>query len=258
VENFSTGLWVTVAPLLTCGVCEDCKSEREYLCSQRVIFGNQVDGALTEYLNMPSGTLFPVPDSITPLEATLTEPLAVAVHAVNRVMHLLRGANILISGSGAIGLLIAQILVTQDVGEIVLLDIDEDRLNLARTLGFKAQQPSDVVPSSAQIHFIVTGSPGAIKDTPNLLAFQGTTVIVGILEDTPINWTELLLKEGTITTSRYFTRNEFKKSLSMLGDGSVRASPLIEDTVSFYDLFSDGGKTVMQRAINAVRLVVEF
>jgi L-iditol 2-dehydrogenase len=256
VESVSPGQIVTVAPLITCGHCRFCAAGQEHLCPERVIFGVRSDGALRERLVVPSQTLFRVPDDVNWRDCALTEPLAVAVHAVRRTQ--VTGRRVMISGAGAIGLLIAQVVRASGAASVLVLDVEQPRLDLARRMGFEAALPDQTRPHSADCLFIATDAPAAMAALPDLIDFGGDAVVVGLLDETPLNWLSLLLKEGTITTSRYFTLNDFHAALDMLITGAVDVSPLIQDQVEFERVADQQGETLINRARQVNRLIVNM
>ena len=256
VSTVSPGQVVAVAPLIACGQCDFCSTGREHLCPERIIFGVGTDGALCERLVVPARTLYPVPDHVPWQEAALVEPLAVAMHAVRRTP--VRGQRVIISGAGAIGLLIAQIGRQMGAASIQLVDIDDVRCALARRMGFTTAHPSQIAAKTADDLFIATGAPAVMYSIPDLLEFGGVAVIVGLLDDVPLNWFDLLLKEGTITTSRYFTMGDFGAALDLLASGDVEVSWLIQDHAGFEDLADRQGETLMSRARQVVRMVIEM
>lgn len=256
MSTVSPGQVVVAAPLIACGECSFCATGREHLCSRRVVFGVGVDGALRERLVMPARTLFTVPDSVPWRDAALTEPLAVAIHAVRRTP--VKGRRVVISGAGAIGLLIAQVVGVLGAASVCLFDVNEERLSLAQRMGFEANQPDRAIPNSADCLFMATGAPGAMKAIPDQIEFAGIAVVVGLLDEVPIHWFSLLLKEGTVTTSRYFTMDDFRAALDMLAVGEVDVSWLIQDQAEFPDLAEQHGEALMSHARQVVRMVIEM
>lgn len=256
VTTVHPGQVVAVAPLIACGRCRFCAAGQEHLCPERVIFGVGVDGALRERLVMPSRTLFPVPDGLPWRECALAEPLAVAIHAARCAP--VAGRRVVISGAGAIGLLIAQVVRAWGAASVALLDVEPRRLALARQLGFAAVQPSQTEPASADCLFIATGAPAALAAIPDVIDFGGLVVIVGLLDAAPLDWFQLLLKEGTIATSRYFTLDDFRTGLEMLGRGEVVVRDLIQDHISFERVADQQGETLFNRARQVVRLVIDM
>lgn len=254
VTTVAPGQVVAVAPLIACGQCRFCAAGQEHLCPERVIFGVAHDGALRERLVMLSRTLFPVPNGVDWSECALVEPLAVAVHAAKRVLVARR--RVMISGAGAIGLLIAQVVRASGAESVVLLDVDEQRLDLARRIGFEAVLPDRAARHSADCLFVATDAPAAIAAIPDLIDFTGVAVMVGLPDSVPTNWLRLLLKEGTITTSRYFTLSDFRTALDLLAAGAVDVRPLIQDRIAFEDIADRQGAALIERARRVVRLVI--
>jgi L-iditol 2-dehydrogenase len=256
VRTVSPGQVVAVAPLIACGRCRFCAAGQEHLCPERIIFGVGVDGALRERLVMPSRTLFPVPDGVPWGDCALTEPLAVAIHAVKRTP--VTDRRVMISGAGAIGLLIAQVVRVLGAASVLLLDVEDKRLDLARRMGFEAEQPDQAVSNGADCFFIATGAPAAITALPGLIEFGGVAVVVGLLDEIPINWLRLLIKEGTITTSRYFTLDDFRAALDMLARGEVHVRGLIQDQAEFENVADHQGEALFNHARQVVRLVISM
>jgi threonine dehydrogenase-like Zn-dependent dehydrogenase len=100
VTSFTPGQPVTVAPLLSCGHCAYCLQDKGYLCPERVRFGADVAGAMQEFVCVPAGRAYSLPDQL-PLEyGAVSEPLAVALHAIHQV-ELTKDMDIAILGGGA-------------------------------------------------------------------------------------------------------------------------------------------------------------
>ena len=258
VEHLAEGQWVGVAPLLACGDCPFCSAANEHLCRQRIIFGARTDGALRERLIMPAKVVYPLPVGVSPPEAAMGEPLAVAVQAVNRAGRNLAGARVIISGAGAIGLLIALVVEQRGADQITLLEIKEERQDFARSLGFQVAHPAEPPSASADCLFVATGASAAIDAIPDLLAPLGIAVVVGIISKAQLNWFRLLLKEGNVTTSRYFTLRDYQAGIRLLGTPGFKAKSLIQEQVTFAELFVDEGQKVMGRARQVMRLLIKM
>lgn len=258
VDHLPEGQWVGVAPLLACGGCPFCSAGNKHLCEHRAIFGARTDGALRERLIMPSEVVYPLPAGVSPPEGALSEPLAVAIHTVNRAGRNLAGAKVIISGAGAIGLLIALVVEQRGADQILLLEIDEKRQKFARSLGFQIAHPAEPPSATADCLFIATGAPAAIAAIPDLLAPLGTAVVVGIILEAQLNWFRLLLKEGNVITSRYFTLPDYQAGIRLLGVPGFKAKSLLQEQVAFAELFVDEGQQVMGRARQVMRLLIRM
>lgn len=133
--GFSAGDRVTVYPLLPCGRCPACRAGAFAQCSDYDYFGSRRDGGFAEYLYVPERNLVPVPDRVTLLHAALSEPCAVALHAVGR-LRIEPGSSAAVIGFGPIGAMAAQWLKIRGCKRIFAVDVEEQALELARSLGF--------------------------------------------------------------------------------------------------------------------------
>ncbi|BAS28041.1 zinc-dependent alcohol dehydrogenase [Limnochorda pilosa] len=136
VEELRPGQLVTVEPNLVCGTCHNCRTGRYNICENlRVIGCVGYDGAMTEYMVVPSEKVFPVPAHWSAERAALVEPVAVGVHAI-RQGGFQPGQNVLVLGAGIIGLVTAQAARAFGAGRIIVVDLLGSRLERARGLGF--------------------------------------------------------------------------------------------------------------------------
>lgn len=136
VEDFSPGDPVAVFPLLWCGKCPACEQGKYVQCHDYDYLGSRSDGAFAEYVVAPQQNLIPVPEGVTLEAASMTEPAAVALHALRRVQTSLAGKTVAIFGAGPIGLMAAQWAKIMGAAEIFLFDIVAEKLRLAKQLGF--------------------------------------------------------------------------------------------------------------------------
>jgi len=119
---------------ISCGECDWCRAGRTNLCAHYRTIGLHVDGGLAEYVSSPAGICLAVPDALTDDAAAIAQPLAVALHAVRR-SGLCRGQSCAVIGVGGIGAFIVAAAAAAGASPLIALDIDEDRLATARTLG---------------------------------------------------------------------------------------------------------------------------
>jgi len=105
VKSVSPGDLVAVEPLIGCGSCQNCKRGEKAGCNSLIIVGIHVDGGFSDELIVPHDILFKVPSTVDAKTAALTEPLAVAVHAIRCLGSIKQETNILILGAGTIGLM---------------------------------------------------------------------------------------------------------------------------------------------------------
>jgi L-iditol 2-dehydrogenase len=196
VTGWQPGDRVTFDSTIYCGTCPFCRRGLINLCDDRRVLGvsceeYRQDGAFAEYVAVPQHILYRLPDAVTHKRAVMVEPVSITVHAVGRTPTRLNDTALVV-GAGMIGLLVIQVLQAAGCRRIIAVDLDEGRLELARTLGADAtlradgtgQRQADVV---AQVQALTEGRGAAI-------AFE----VVGILPTLELA-TRSLRKGGALT-----------------------------------------------------------
>lgn len=135
--RFAKGARVAVFPLLPLEAESDpaCQTGDYAQARKYDYYGSRRDGAFSEYLEIPEWNLFPVPDEVNLLHASMTEPAAVALHGIRR-MHCQAGDDAVVFGAGPIGNMAAQWLRIHGCSRVFVVDIDERKLDIAETMGF--------------------------------------------------------------------------------------------------------------------------
>ena len=139
VREWKPGERVTCDSTEYCGECHFCRRGAINLCDNRRVLGVSTDeyrrhGGFAEYLALPERILYRLPDAVSFSEGAMVEPLSIAMHAA-AITPLQINDTVVVVGAGLIGLLLIQVLRTAGCGQIIALDIDQDRLDLACKLG---------------------------------------------------------------------------------------------------------------------------
>jgi L-iditol 2-dehydrogenase len=142
VNRASVGDRVTFDSTVYCGECDACRSGQVNLCPHRRVLGVSCDeyrqhGAFAEFVAVPQHILHALPPELPFEHAALIEPVSVALHAVDLLKVQPRERAVVV-GSGMIGLLVIQALRISGCGEVIAIDIDEGRLQLAAEVGATA------------------------------------------------------------------------------------------------------------------------
>lgn len=155
VEGFAAGELVAVAPLIPCGVCEQCRRGQYSRCLSYDYFGSRRDGAFAEYVCVPVGNVLKTPKGIDPVAVAMTDPASIAVHALWKAGGMTIGRRGGVVGCGPIGLFAIQWMRLMGAAEVVAVDVSEEKLALAREAGAthtflssepaRADLPCDVV-----------------------------------------------------------------------------------------------------------------
>ena len=190
VDNFAPGDPVVVFPLLWCGKCSACEQGKYVQCHDYDYLGSRSDGAFAEYVVAPKENLIAVPSGVTLAEAAMTEPAAVALHAVRRANTTLAGKTVAIFGAGPIGLMTAQWARIMGAATLFLFDIVAEKLELAKQLGFDkvfnpmTETPVEVVNAhtdgkGAHVCIEAAGVPPTYRDALGSVARGGSVVLLG-------------------------------------------------------------------------------
>jgi threonine dehydrogenase-like Zn-dependent dehydrogenase len=139
VDSVKAGLRAGVYPNIACGSCPDCQAGLPNICDKRFIPGTTMpaggrDGAYAEYVIVPAKNLIPLPDAVSFEEASMFEPASVGLRGAKK-MGDIKGKTVAVFGAGPIGLLTMQSAKILGAARIIVLDIVDERLALAKKLG---------------------------------------------------------------------------------------------------------------------------
>lgn len=190
VDDFAPGDPVVVFPLLWCGTCAACEQGKYVQCHDYDYLGSRSDGAFAEYVVAPKENLIAVPPGVTLEEAAMTEPAAVALHAVRRADMSFVGKTVAIFGAGPIGLMTAQWARIMGATTVFLFDIVAEKLELAKQLGFDKvfnttiEQPVEVVNAhtdgkGTHVCIEAAGVPATYRDALGSVGRGGSVVLLG-------------------------------------------------------------------------------
>lgn len=190
VVGFASGDPVAIFPLLWCGTCPACEQGQYVQCHDYDYLGSRSDGAFAEYIVAPVANLIPVPQGVTLEEASMTEPAAVALHALRQAQTSLVGKTVAIFGAGPIGLMAAQWARIMGAAEVLLFDIVAEKLELARHLGFdnvfnsETEEPIEVVNArtadkGAHVCIEAAGVPATYRNALGSAGRGGSVVLLG-------------------------------------------------------------------------------
>lgn len=195
---------------VSCGNCRWCLAGRTNLCASYFTLGLSTHGGLAEFVAAPASTLVEVPEDCAETDAALAQPLAVGLHAVERA-GVRPGDRVVVLGAGAIGSFVLAGLRNHD-GEVVVVDVDASRLEVARALGARSthlvspdatlDELRDLVPDPVDV---VVESSGASGNAARALWFAtrgGRVLLVGLVKAPQmLELADVVLREVDVTTT---------------------------------------------------------
>ena len=205
VKNYKPGDRVSGEGHIVCGVCRNCRAGRQHLCKDTVGVGVNRPGSFAEYVAIPASNVFPIPDDIPDETASILDPLGNAVHTA--LSFDLVGEDVLITGAGPIGLMAAAVAVQAGARNVVITDVNNYRLDLARKLGNKViavnvaeQTLSDVrqqlgMKEGFDVGLEMSGNASAFRDMISNMVTGGKIALLGIPpSEIAIDWNHVIFK----------------------------------------------------------------
>ena len=252
VEGWAVGDRVTFDSTVFCGECPYCLRGEINLCDNRRVLGVSCqefrqDGAFAEYVSVPARILHRLPEGLSFEHAAMVEPVSIALHAVNR-SGIGPGGRAAVVGVGMIGLLIVQALRERGAGHIVAIDLDPDKLALARQMGAHATEFDGPVDVAIEAVGIAATIGTAIENTRK----GGTVVLVGNLSPKVEMPLQTIVSRELSVLGSAASRGEYPESLAMIADGRIQVGPLIsarsslEDAGGWFDRLHAGEKGLMK------------
>ena len=237
VQGLKVGQRVSGEGHITCGFCRNCRAGKRHLCRNTLGVGVNRPGCFAEFLALPASNVIVLPDDITPDQASILDPLGNATHCA--LAFDVVGEDFLITGAGPIGIMAAAIVRHIGARHVVITDVNEHRLELARKMGatrainIKHQKIGDVadelgMTEGFDIGLEMSGNPMALQDMMKAMNHGGHVALLGIPpEETAIDWNQVIFK-GLIIKGIY-GREMFEtwyKMISMLQSG-LNVTPVL-------------------------------
>ncbi len=242
VDGFEVGDRVTFDSTVSCGYCKFCRAGSINLCDNRKVLGvscgeYRQHGAFAQYVAVPQNILYKIPEGLAFEHAAMIEAVSIAVHAANRAPVKL-GDTAVIVGSGMIGLLVVQAIRLAGCSQVIAVDLDEDRLKLARELGADVTlnpQTDDVIAQiqaltdgqGADIAIEVVGASVTIQTAIDATRKGGSITLVGNLApkvEVPLQ--AIVTRELTLYGS-CASNGEYPACIDLLERGDIKVEPLI-------------------------------
>ena len=204
VKGFNIGDRVSAEGHVTCGVCRNCRAGRRHLCMNTVGVGVNRAGAFADYLCVPAFNVFKLPDAISDEMASILDPLGNATHTA--LSFDLVGEDVLITGAGPIGIMAVAIAKYAGARHVVITDINDYRLDLARKMGASValnvtsgsldQTMTDLgMEEGFDVGMEMSGNPSAFRDMLRTMHHGGKIALLGIPPDEmAIDWNQVIFK----------------------------------------------------------------
>ncbi len=225
LDGEKKGCRAVINPLITCGKCDYCTSGRSNLCLERELIGMRLPGAFAQFVSISSKNIVMINERMNAVKASVAEPAATALHALNLAKRMsyqpLSEFKTLVLGGGAVGLLAALLLRSDDCSHIVLSEINKFRRDSARdAAGCQVHDPihdPELAEDTFDLVIDAVGGAATRKTALKVVKPGGIILHIGLMDAKgELDIRKLTLAEITLIGVYTYTRTDIKKAVDML------------------------------------------
>jgi len=268
VTLFKPGMKATARPHVVCGECAPCKSGHYNICENLTVEGCAgPEGSAQEYFIIPQDRAVVIPENVSYDQVALVEPVAVGAHATKRSGDL-RGKNVVVTGAGTIGNLVAQFAIARGAEKVMITDLVDFKLDVANRCGiqhtanlkkesFKAAVDRVFGEEGFQVGFEAVGAQTALTELIAGVENGGTIIIIGVYVQNPVvNMGFLGEHELNVLGSMMYTHEDYLEAVAKIAEGAIKTEPLITQHYPF-EQYHDAYKFIESNADQAVKVMID-
>lgn len=267
VKNFKEGDKVLIPAVLTCGVCDFCRTGRENICQNMVMLGNHINGAYAEYIQVPAKDICILPDEIPLQEGSIiADAISTPFHAVKNRAQVKPGDTVVVIGCGGIGINIVQIAAAVG-GSVIAVDVLDKKLEWAKKLGATAtinptkveklgKEIKKMTGGGADIAIEAIGRPDTIQEAFGTLRKGGRLVVVGFAsQNINISAGKIMFFEMEIIGSLGCRPVDYPKIIELVRLGKIKVAELVTNRFPLdkindaFDLLRSGDENVIRSIV---------
>ena len=268
VKKIKNGSLATARPQLVCGECGPCRRGDYNVCESLRVQGFQAPGCAQEAFLVPIDRIVPVADSVTLEQAALIEPTAVGAHSTAREGDL-KGKNVVVLGAGTIGNLIAQVTRSHGANKILITDLSDYRLEIARQCGIEntsnanKEKLKDAVQmvfgdEGFQVAFEAAGAQNTLTGAIENIEKGGTIVVVGVFEEKPrVDMAVVGEHEISLIGTMMYKHKDYLEAAELIASGKVITEPLITRHFPF-EQYLDAYRFIDQQGDKVMKVMIDL
>ncbi len=248
VTDWSEGDRVLIPAVLSCGRCRFCRMGRENLCERLEMLGNHIDGAYAEFVAVNASELVAVPEEISLEKASvIADAVSTPYHAVKHRGRVRTGDAVAVVGCGGVGLNIVQCAAAAG-GRVIAIDLNEERLEIARRLGAEETiNPEGVerldkhvrklTGGGVDVAFEAIGQPRTIEMAFSLLRKGARLCVIGFShEPATIPVGKLMFFELELVGSLGCGGGDYPEIVELVRQGKLQLDPVVSGTIPLEDI----------------------
>ena len=259
---------VTARPQEVCGKCNPCRNGRYNVCTNLKVEAFQADGAARDYFIVPQDRVVLLPEDMSFDFGAMIEPVAVAAHVTTRP-HRIEGANVVVSGAGTIGNLVAQFAIARGAKKVCITDISDFRLDAARKSGVShtvnvSRTPLDEAvrgifgDEGFQVGIECAGIESSVRSLMECIEKGGDVIIVGVhAKDPAISMFYLGEHELSLIGSMMYLHEDYLAAVEAVHRGDIRLEHLITGRFPL-EKYADAYRHIDENRETSMKIMIDF
>ncbi|MDP4249677.1 MAG: alcohol dehydrogenase catalytic domain-containing protein [Bacteroidota bacterium] len=268
VVKAKPGMRATARPQLVCGVCGPCLRGQYNACQKLKVQGFQAPGVAQDFFVIPEDRLVIFPDTMTFEQGAMIEPTAVAAHSTRRAGSM-QGKNVVVSGAGTIGNLIAQFAKVRGAKKVLIADVSDYRLAIAGQCGvdgllnvrdssFEKGVQDFFGSEGFQIGIEAAGVQASLDTLMKYVENGGNIILVGVYAENPVvNMYYLGEHELNMFGSMMYRHEDYELAVEMIASGKILTTPLLTNHYAF-DKFSEAYEFIEQQGDKTMKVIIDL
>ena len=268
VTKAKPGQKATARPQLICGECGPCKKGQYNACQYLKVQGFQAPGTAQDFFIVPEERLVVLPEILSLDQGAMVEPAAVGAHSTRRTSGI-KGKNVVVSGAGTIGNLVAQFAKVRGAKKVLITDISDSRLAIARQCGVDSTLNVMNMPfedgikeifgdDGFQIGLEAAGVQSSLDVLMANVEKGGDVVIIGVYSKNPVvNMYYLGEHELNVFGSMMYKHEDYLEAVDLIADGKIKLDPLISKHFPF-EKFLDAYKFIEQQGDKIMKVIIDL
>lgn len=268
VTKVKVGSMATARPQLVCGVCGPCKRGQYNACQELKVQGFQAPGVAQELFVVTEDRIVPIPETMSLEQGAMIEPASVGAHSTNRVSSL-KGKNVVVTGAGTIGNLVAQFAQARGAAKVLITDISDYRLEIAKQCGISGTLNVKTTPfdegvkaffgnEGFQVGFEAAGVQSSLDVLIQYVEKGGSVVILGVYSQNPVvNMFYLGEHELNVFGSMMYRQEDYEAAVEMISTGKIITAPLLTNSFPF-NQYNDAYKYIEAQGDRSMKVMIDM
>ena len=258
---------ITARPQLVCGKCNPCKRGQYNVCEHLRVQAFQADGCAQDFFVVDDDRVVKLPDGMSLDYGAMIEPSAVGAHASNRTD--VKGKNVVVSGAGTIGNLVAQFCIARGAKNVLITDVSDLRLAKAQECGIKHTLNITKKPlreaaqelfgeEGYQVGFEVAGVESSIRSLMETIEKGSDIVVVAVFaKDPALSMFHLGEHELRLIGSMMYRHEDYITAIDYVSKGIVNLKPLISNRFALEE-YDDAYKFIDGHRETSMKVIIDF